>query len=143
MAEKQDVLGLVVATHCGVATEMVRAAELIVGPLAACRALSLDPGDSVERLTATLAEAVREVDQGRGVIILTDLFGGTPANISLALMGPKVEVLSGVNLPMLIKFASCRGELTLPEAAAALREYGRRHISLASEVLSGRAAKTP
>ena len=141
MAEKRDVLGLVVATHCGVAREMVRAAELIVGPLSACRALSLDPGDPVERLGAMVAEALREVDQGRGVIILTDLFGGTPANISLSFMGPRVEVLSGVNLPMLIKFASCRGELTLPEAAAALREYGRRHISLASEVLASRASR--
>jgi PTS system mannose-specific IIA component len=82
-----------------------------------------------------LEQAVREVDSGRGVLILTDLFGGTPANISMPLIGPKVEVVCGMNLPMLIKFAGCRSTHSLAEAAALLQEYGRRHISLASQFL--------
>jgi PTS system mannose-specific IIA component len=107
-----------------------------VGPLRACKAISFRPEQSVEEMTEELRETVEQVDEGKGVLILTDLFGGTPANISLALLGPTVEVVCGMNLPMLIKLASCRDEVSLVEAAAMVKEYGQRHISLASEVLS-------
>jgi mannose PTS system EIIA component len=133
---QKDVIGIVAVSHCQLAEEMIRVAELIVGPLRACKAVSFQPHQSVDEMIGELREAVKQVDQGKGVLILTDLFGGTPANISLALLGPKVEVVCGMNLPMLIKLAGCRGELSLENAASIVKEYGQRHISLASEVLS-------
>jgi PTS system mannose-specific IIA component len=133
---QKDVIGIIAVSHCRLAEEMIRVAELIVGPLRACKAISFRPEQSVEEMTEELRETVEQVDEGKGVLILTDLFGGTPANISLALLGPNVEVVCGMNLPMLIKLASCRDEVSLVEAAAMVKEYGQRHISLASEVLS-------
>ena len=133
---QKDVIGIIAVSHCRLAEEMIRVAELIVGPLRACKAISFRPEQSVEEMTEELRETVELVDEGKGVLILTDLFGGTPANISLALLGPNVEVVCGMNLPMLIKLASCRDEVSLVEAAAMVKEYGQRHISLASEVLS-------
>lgn len=129
-------IGIIAISHCQLAQEMVRVAELIVGPLEACKAMSFEADIPVEDMTRQVREAIREVDQGKGVIILTDLFGGTPANISLSFIGRGVEVVCGMNLPMLIKLAGCRKDLSLPEAAAQAKEYGRRHISLAGEVLS-------
>lgn len=137
----KDIIGIIAVSHCELAQEMVHVAELIVGPLEACRAVSFKPDQSMEEMVKQLREAIREVDQGKGVLILTDLFGGTPANISLSFLGPKVEVVCGMNLPMLIKLASCRKGYLLSEAASLVKEYGQRHISLASEVLS-RAAST-
>lgn len=129
-------LGLVVAAHCRVAQEMVKAAELILGPMEAARAVSMDPHTPVEDMVHALSEAIKEVDAGHGVIVLTDLFGGTPSNIALSFAGTRVEVLSGFNLPMLIKFAEIRDTLSVRKAAEVLRDYGRRHVSLASEILS-------
>ncbi len=136
MSKKKGVIAIIAVSHCRVAEEMVRAAELIVGTMEACRAMSFHADQPVEEMTRHMKEAIRELDQGKGVLVLTDLFGGTPANISLSFMGPKVEVVCGMNLPMLIKLAGCRHEVTLSQAAAQAKEYGRRHISLASEVLS-------
>ena len=140
--DRNELIGVVAVSHCRVADEMLQAAELIVGKLEACRALSFKPDQPVEEMVKTLRDAIREVDKGKGVLILTDLFGGTPANISLSFLGPKVEVACGMNLPMLIKLAGCRADHTLVEAAALVKEYGQRHISLASEVLA-RSARTP
>ena len=134
-------IGLIVASHCGVATEMLKAAELIVGTMPACRAISMDPDQSVDDMTRRLADAIKDVDQGAGVLILTDLYGGTPTNISLSFMSPKVEILCGINLPMLIKFVGCRKANGLKETARILQEYGKQHISLASDVLSPPAQK--
>lgn len=131
-------IGLVVAAHCRVAQEMVKTAEMILGPLEAVRAVSMDPATPVEEMVRELSEAIKEVDAGPGVLVLTDLFGGTPSNVALSFVGSRVEVLSGFNLPMLIKFAEIRGASSLKEAAEILRDYGRRHISLASEILSSR-----
>ncbi len=136
MSKEKGVIAIIAVSHCRVAEEMVQAAELIVGPMEACRAMSFHAGQPVEEMTRQLKDAIRELDQGKGVIVLTDLFGGTPANISLSFMGPKVEVVCGMNLPMLIKLAGIRHESTLSQAAAQAKEYGRRHISLASEILS-------
>lgn len=134
--ENQEAIGVIVASHCQVADEMVRAAELIVGRLEGFRAISIQPHLAVEDTIRRFQDALKEVDRGRGVLILTDLFGGTPANIGLSFLGPKVEVVFGLNLPMLIKLAGCRKDHTLVEVARLVKEYGRRHISIASEVLS-------
>jgi PTS system mannose-specific IIA component len=135
-------VGIVITSHCRLAEELLRTAELIVGPLQGCIALSMDPQQSVEELTRQLKEAIREVDKGKGVLILTDLFGGTPANISLSLLGPRLEVVCGMNLPMLIKLASCRDNGSLAQTAELVKEYGRRHITLASEILSRSVVNT-
>jgi mannose PTS system EIIA component len=135
-------VGVIVTSHCNLAMEMLRTAELIVGSLQACKALSMDPQQSVEAMVKQVKEAIKEVDQGKGVLILTDLFGGTPANISLSFLGPRVEVVCGMNLPMLIKLASCRETHNLAETATLVKEYGQRHITLASEILS-RSAGNP
>ena len=129
-------IGVVIASHCNLAQEMLRTAELIVGSLQACKTLSMDPQQPVEELVRHLKEAIKAVDQGQGVLILTDLFGGTPANVSLSFMGPRVEVVCGMNLPMLIKLAGCRENRSLLETAELVKEYGRRHIALAGEILS-------
>ncbi len=136
MSEEKGVIAIIAVSHCRLAEEMLRVAELIVGPLEACRAMCFQADQPVEELTRQMKDTIRELDQGKGVIVLTDLFGGTPANISLSFMGPKVEIVCGMNLPMLIKLAGCRAEVSLREAASQAKEYGRRHISLASEVLS-------
>jgi mannose PTS system EIIA component len=129
-------IGVVIVSHCNLAQEMLRTAELIVGSLQACKTLSMDPQQPVEELVRRLKEAIKEADQGKGVLILTDLFGGTPANVSLSFMGPRVEVVCGMNLPMLIKLAGCRENRSLAETAELVKEYGRRHIALAGEVLA-------
>lgn len=141
MPNEKDIIGIVAVSHCRLAEEMVNVAELIVGPLVACKAICFQPDQPVEEMVAQLKECIKEVDCGKGVLILTDLFGGTPANISLSFLGPKVEVVCGMNLPMLIKLAACRKTSTLAEAASLVKDYGQRHISLASEVLA-RSAKT-
>ncbi len=138
---QKELIGVVAVSHCRLAAEMLDVAELIVGPMEAFKAICFEPHQAVEEMARILRDAVKAVDQGRGVLILTDLFGGTPANISLSLLGPKVEVVCGMNLPMLIKLAGCRGDHTLSETALLVKEYGQRHISLASEVLS-RSTKT-
>ena len=102
------------------------------------RRFSIGPEDDVEARRMELIEAVRRVDAGDGVIVLTDMFGGTPSNLAISVMGETgAEVLAGINLPMLIKLASVRGEATLPEAVNAAKEAGRKYISVASQVLSG------
>jgi mannose PTS system EIIA component len=129
-------IGVIIASHCNLAQEMLRTAELIVGSLQACKTLSMDPQQPVEELVRHLKETIKAVDQGQGVLILTDLFGGTPANVSLSFVGPRVEVVCGMNLPMLIKLAACREHRSLAETAELVKEYGRRHIALAGEILS-------
>lgn len=134
--DRKEAIGIIVISHCDLASEMVRVAELIVGPLPNCKSICFDVRQPVEEMTKQLRTAIKEIDQGKGVLILTDLFGGTPANISLAFVGPKVEVICGVNLPMLIRLAGSRESDSLAETAAMIKEYGKRHISLASEVLA-------
>jgi len=135
-----EIIGVIVTSHCRLAEEMLAAAEMIVGPLQNCKAVCFKPAQPVDELIKLMGNAIKEVDQGKGVLILTDLFGGTPANISLSFQGLRVEVVCGMNLPMLIKLAGCRNGYSLSETASMVKEYGRRHISLASEVLS-RSAK--
>jgi PTS system mannose-specific IIA component len=131
-----ELIGVVATSHCRLAEEMLAAAEMIVGHLQNCKVICFKPAQPVDELIMLMGDAIKEVDQGKGVLILTDLFGGTPANISLSFQGPRVEVVCGMNLPMLIKLAGCRNGCSLSEVASMVKEYGQRHISLASEVLS-------
>ena len=108
-----ELIGVVAASHCRLAEEMLAAAEMIVGPLQNCKAICFKPAQPVDELIKLLGDSIKEVDQGKGVLILTDLFGGTPANISLSFQGPGVEVVCGMNLPMLIKLAGCRTRIQL------------------------------
>ncbi len=132
-------IGLVIATHSGLAQEFINAAEMIIGPAQNARAVCITREDSPETIRNTVARAIAEVGKdGEGVLIMTDMFGGTPANISLSLLEPKaIEVLTGVNLPMVLKFFNSQEGLTLAELAGLLKAYGQQSISLASEFLPG------
>lgn len=136
--------GLLVVTHGRVAEELVKATKTIVGPLDALEAVSIGWDDDVAATRERIQEAIHRVGHGTGTLILTDMFGGTAANIALSLLEPgKVEVITGVNLPMLIKFTNLRGELALPEIARRIAEQGRRSIEVASELLEGQAKRAP
>lgn len=139
-------VGLVVATHGRLADEMVQTAEQIVGPLTAVATCSIEPGASPEAIHAQLDAAVSGVDQGQGVIVLADLIGGTPCNQSLMLCSRhRLEVVTGVNLPMLIKANSLRqgeGVMPLRELALALAVYGQRNITCPTAVVRETAART-
>jgi len=134
-------IGLVLVTHGQLAAEFVRAMEHVVGPQEAIEAICIGPEDDMEARRADIAQAVAAVDRGRGVILLTDLFGGTPSNLAISLMEPgRVEVIAGVNLPMLIRLEGARKMMKVQAAVAAAREAGRKYISVASEVLGAAAA---
>ncbi len=134
-------IGLVLVTHGRLAVEFVTAMEHVVGPQSAVEAICIGPDDDMEVRRTDIATAIAKVDSGRGVIILTDLFGGTPSNLAISLMDTgKVEVIAGVNLPMLIRLEGARRTMTVVAAVAAAREAGRKYISVASEVLGEQAA---
>ena len=134
-------IGLVLVTHGRLATEFVTAMEHVVGPQRAIAPICIGPDDDMESRRADIANAIAEVDSGRGVIVLTDLFGGTPSNLAISLMRPgKVEVIAGINLPMLIRLEGARRTMNVGDAVAAAREAGRKYISVASEVLGEQAA---
>jgi len=133
------VLGLIVVTHGRLAEELVRAARTIVGPIEALEAVSIGWNDEVERAAERIAEARTRVERGAGVLVLTDMFGGTPTNLALALHeNGRVEVVTGVNLPMLIKFIGLRESGALHDTATRVAEQGREAIQVASQVLLGR-----
>lgn len=134
-------IGLVLVTHGQLAAEFVRAMEHVVGPQQGIEAICIGPEDDMEARRADISRAVAKVDQGRGVILLTDLFGGTPSNLAISLMEPgRIEVIAGVNLPMLIRLEGARKMMKVQAAVAAAREAGRKYISVASEVLGAAAA---
>ena len=134
-------IGLVLVTHGRLAAEFVTALEHVVGPQEAVEAICIGPDDDMEGRRKDIAEAMAQVDQGQGVIILTDLFGGTPSNLAISLMkGENVEVIAGVNLPMLIRLEGARKTMDVRSAVAAAREAGRKYISVASEILGEAAA---
>ncbi len=132
-------IGLVIATHSNLAQEFISAAEMIIGPASNVTAVCIRKEDSVETIRKSVQKAIQEVGKdGEGVLVMTDMFGGTPANISLSLLEPKrIEVLTGVNLPMILKFFNSQEGLSLAELAAMLKAYGQQSISLASEFLPG------
>ncbi len=133
-------IGLVLVTHGNLAREFVVAMEHVVGAQELIEAVCIGPDDDMEERRAEIDEAVKKVDNGKGVIVLTDLFGGTPSNLSISLMRPeKVEVIAGMNLPMLIRLSSARQSMSVTEAVSAARDAGKKYISVASEIL-GQAA---
>jgi PTS system mannose-specific IIA component len=130
-------IGLVVVTHGRLAEEFIAAAEHVVGRLEAVRAVSIGPEDDMDMRRKEIIAAAKACDQGDGVVILTDMFGGTPSNLAISVMGgAKIEVIAGVNLPMLVKLASVRGECKLQEAITQAQEAGRKYISVASQILA-------
>jgi PTS system mannose-specific IIA component len=136
-----DMIGLVLVTHGRLAKEFVVAMEHVVGPQERIATVCIGPEDDMEERRADIATAIAEVDTGRGVVVLTDLFGGTPSNLAISLMeAGRVEVIAGINLPMLIRLGGARKAMKVGEAVAAAREAGRKYISVASEVLGEAAA---
>jgi len=134
-------IGLVLVTHGRLAAEFVVAMEHVVGPQEAIEAICIGPDDDMEARRADIAKAVAAVDRGAGVILLTDLFGGTPSNLAISLMEPgRFEVIAGVNLPMLIKLASARNSMPLGQAVLAAQEAGRKYINVASKLLAKEAS---
>jgi len=134
-------IGLVLVTHGRLATEFVVAMEHVVGPQRAIATICIGPDDDMEMRRGDIAKSIADVDNGRGVIVLTDLFGGTPSNLAISLMLPgQVEVIAGINLPMLIRLEGARRTMNVRDAVAAAREAGRKYISVASEVLGEQAA---
>jgi PTS system mannose-specific IIA component len=131
-------IGVVVVTHGQLATELVNAAEMITGDLPRFAAVSIGWHDDVETAREAIAAAIERVQGSSGVLVLTDMFGGTPSNLGITFLEEgRVEVVTGVNLPMLIKLASLRGSSDLAEAARATRESGRTNIWVASDMIRG------
>jgi PTS system mannose-specific IIA component len=129
-------VGIVIVTHLKLGEELLAVAELIVGKLKQFQAVSINPKEGVEEISERISEAIRKVDKGKGILILTDMFGGTPSNICLSFLEEwKIEVITGVNLPMLLKLATSEEERDLAELADFIRTYGQKNINLASEIL--------
>ncbi len=130
-------IGLVLVTHGRLAEEFIAAMEHVVGDQPNMRAISIGPDDDIEQRRLDILAAVEAVDDGSGVILLTDMFGGTPSNLAISIMDKgRVEIIAGVNLPMLIKLASVRESETLEQAVVSAQEAGRKYINVASTLLS-------
>jgi PTS system mannose-specific IIA component len=131
-------IGLVIVTHGQLAVELRRATEHVVGPQEAVETVCIGPDDDMEHRREDIAGAVKKVNRDKGVIILTDMFGGTPSNLAISMLRDgEVEVLAGVNLPMLIKLAEARRTATLEDASLKAKEAGQRYIAIASRILAG------
>ena len=129
-------IGMVLVTHGNLATEFLVAMQHVVGRQQQVATICIGPNDDMEARRREIGEAVEQVDGGQGAIVLTDLFGGTPSNLAISLLEKgRVEVIAGVNLPMLIRLDSARRNLPIGEAVAAAKEAGRKYISVASELL--------
>jgi mannose PTS system EIIA component len=131
-------IGLVLVTHGRLADEFVSAMEHVVGPQSQVQAVCIGPEDDMESRRADIAHAAQSVDSGAGVILLTDMFGGTPSNLAISLLGgANIEVIAGINLPMLIRLATVRNAMSVSDAVDAAQEAGRKYISVASRLLAG------
>ena len=129
-------IGVVLVTHGNLATELVKVMEHVVGPQTQLTTITIGPHDDMEKRREDILSSVQLVDQGRGVIILTDMFGGTPSNLAISIMEQaNIDIIAGVNLPMLIKLASVRSTETISDAVAQAREAGQKYIMVASQVL--------
>ena len=136
-----SMIGMILVTHGQLAEEFVHAMEHVVGTQSDVATVCIGPLDDMELKRKEIAQAIKKVDSGTGVVILTDLFGGTPSNLAISLMkSENVEVIAGVNLPMLIRLEGARKVMGVHAAVAAAREAGRKYISVASEILGEAAA---
>jgi PTS system mannose-specific IIA component len=133
-------IGIVLVTHGNLAEEFVKAMQHVVGRQEAVATVCIGPNDDMERRRREIADVIKEVDSGEGAIVLTDLFGGTPSNLAISLMeAGKIEVIAGINLPMLIRLAGARKTMSVTQAAVAARDAGRNYITIASEYLGQEA----
>ena len=129
-------IGVVIVTHYGLGAEFIQALRLIVPDAPDFGSVAIEPSQSVNEMRDAISSALREKDTGQGVLILTDMFGGTPSNMSLSFLDEhQVEVVTGINLPMLIKLATLSEEKSLEDLARFIKEYGQRNISVASQLL--------
>jgi mannose PTS system EIIA component len=130
-------IGMVLVTHGRLAAEFIAALEHVVGPQSHIAAVCIGPEDDMEKRRADILNSVRTVDSGEGVVLLTDMFGGTPSNLAISVMDrAKIEVIAGINLPMLIKLASLRQSEPLADAVRGAQEAGRKYINVASQLLA-------
>lgn len=130
-------IGMILVTHGNLAREFVSALEHVVGPQKRIKTVCIGPNDDMEKRREEILRLVAEVNDGSGVVLLTDMFGGTPSNLAISIMdNANVEVIAGVNLPMLIKLASVRQSEKLPKAVAAAQQAGRKYINVASALLA-------
>src|ERR1700730_2997668 len=135
--EGYRMIGMVLVTHGRLAAEFVAALEHVVGPQRNIAAVCIGPDDDMEKRRQDILRCVSEVDAGSGVVLLTDMFGGTPSNLAISVMDKaKIEVIAGINLPMLIKLASLRQSETLANAVRGAQEAGRKYINVASQLLA-------
>ncbi|HEX2113186.1 MAG TPA: PTS sugar transporter subunit IIA [Alphaproteobacteria bacterium] len=131
-------IGMVLVTHGRLAAEFIAALEHVVGPQRNVAAVCIGPEDDMELRRKEILDSVARVDDGDGVVVLTDMFGGTPSNLAISIIDKaKIEVIAGMNLPMLIKLASVRNTEKLGDAVTAAREAGRKYINVASQLLAG------
>jgi len=136
-------IGVLITTHGALGSELIKAAELIKGPMKGVLHISVDQTKGLEEIKKEISSAIKKLDQGKGVLILTDLFGGTPANVSLSFMKEgKVDVVTGVNLPMLLKLTDGRDRMALQEFTHFIRDYGIKNIYVASEILNKKIGGT-
>lgn len=134
-----NMIGMVLVTHGRLACEFRSALEHVVGPQTQFSVITIDPDDDMDGRRQDIMDAIHNVDTGQGVVVLTDMFGGTPSNLAISAMnGSNVEVVAGINLPMLIKLASVRDEVKLEDAVVQAQDAGRKYINIASRVLSGK-----
>ena len=132
-------IGMVLVTHGRLAIEFRLALEHVVGRQKQIETITIGPEDDMDQRRAEILDAVKKVDSGDGVVVLTDMFGGTPSNLAISVMGnSKTEVVAGINLPMLIKLASVRGDCDLEQAVGQAQDAGRKYINVASRVLAGK-----
>lgn len=132
-------LGIVLVSHGGLAAEFRATLEHVVGPQKQIECIAIGPEDDIEQRRQDIVSAVRKADSGAGVVVLSDMFGGTPSNLAISIMnGLNIEVIAGINLPMLIKLASVRDTSTLEQAVIQAQDAGRKYIYIASRVLSGK-----
>jgi PTS system mannose-specific IIA component len=131
-------IGMVLVTHGALAVEFKAALEHVVGPQEQCETIAIGPEDDMEERRNDILAAVDAADDGQGVIILTDMFGGTPSNLAISVMqNREVEVIAGVNLPMLVKLARVRGDQTIKDAVRIAQDAGRKYINIANDMLGG------
>jgi mannose PTS system EIIA component len=137
--DKNAMIGMVLVTHGRLACEFRSALEHVVGPQKQLSVITIDPDDDMDGRRQDIMDAIHGVDTGEGVVVLTDMFGGTPSNLAISAMnGSNVEVVAGINLPMLIKLASVRDESKLQDAVVQAQDAGRKYINVASRILSGK-----
>ncbi len=137
-------IGVVIVSHGNLATEVLKTAELIVGKIEHAVAVDIDAKASVEKIHNDIEKAIKSVDSGDGVLVMTDMFGGTPSNLSLSFLGRyHVEVITGVNTPMVLRVPTAREkEKNLEDLARFIKDYGQKNITIASEILKRRVGRS-